>query len=124
MSVFDQMPSLNPKQMWQMMKLVKKLPKEQLAKMQSLATAAMAGKDVSREMAAIMAKLPPDVQEAFMKMAGETTEKTAEKTTAATQSGTGVRGQTPNPGPSGEHANESSTRGITRLWKKVTGKSP
>ena len=63
----DQMSQFDPNQMdpeWaaQMGNALKRLPRGQMAKLQQIMQKAMAGKDVSREAAALEKTLPPDLQ--------------------------------------------------------------
>lgn len=55
---------MDMKTMWKLSRMLKKLPKDQLNRMQSLAQQAMKGKDVSKEMAALQNQLPPEFLDA------------------------------------------------------------
>lgn len=61
-------PGMNPKMMWEMAKVLRKVPKGQLAKLQTLMQQAMAGKDVSKQALELQASLPPDVQQMLIQM--------------------------------------------------------
>lgn len=62
---------MDPKAMWEMAKVLRRLPKGQVIRLQGLVQQAMAGKDVSREAAELQASLPPDVQQLFLNMSAQ-----------------------------------------------------
>ena len=61
---------VDPETMAKLSKAVKRLPRAQLQRFQSIMSRAMAGKDVSREAASLEASLPPDVRSLMSGLAG------------------------------------------------------
>ncbi len=59
----DPFGGMDPAWMAGLMEMMKRLPKGQVLKLQSLVQKAMAGKDVTKEMEAFQGSLPPDLQQ-------------------------------------------------------------
>lgn len=76
---------MNPKMMWEMAKVLRKVPKGQLAKLQSIMQQAMAGKDVSKQAQELQSSLPPDVQQMLIQLSQSMPAQTGSTDSGSTQ---------------------------------------
>jgi len=62
---------MNPEQISQVQNMLKKLPHQQMQRLQSLMQKAMSGKDVTRDFEDFEKTLSPEMKEAFSQMSGQ-----------------------------------------------------
>ena len=92
--------NFDPKMLMKLTQVMQRLPKSQLHQMQTLVQQAMAGKDVSREMAQFQKTLPPQARE-LLEMLSK---------------------QVPQGEVGSDALGEKKEGRFSKIWKKVTGK--
>lgn len=131
------MENMDPAMMAQAAQMLQRLPKGQLAKLQSIMQRAMSGKDVTREAEEFQKTLPPDFQQmmtSFAAMAGMANAGAGDMsgTNGAPQmseeEARAIVAQAAQEGKLSEEqakdllADTPKASGISKLWKSVTGK--